>query len=128
MSRTICPHLIVLSVFAATPAFAQSVVTEADSFESFSSSFCSASHDAEHIFVVPAAVFSEHSEVACDNGVSGLRLSEPEDDPGHTVFNIDPPSGAPTALDCDGKADTGMETIAINCIPADMESVDHKKT
>ncbi|MEO4043568.1 hypothetical protein AAFN47_18385 [Hoeflea sp. CAU 1731] len=128
MSRAVCTSLMVLSVVAATPSLAQSIVAEADSFESFSSAFCSASHEAAHIFVVPAAIFSEHSEVTCDNGVSGLRSSEPEDDPGHTVFNIDPPSGAPTALDCDGKADTGMETIAINCIPADMESVDHKKT
>ncbi len=109
-------------------ANAGDLVSQAGNYAEFKEQFCAASRDGEHIFVVPAAMFSEQKGVTCADGESGLRVSEPADDPGHTVFNIDPPHGVETAFDCDGKADTGMTMVALNCIPASAEAADHKKT
>ncbi len=128
MSRLIGLLAFTAAAVIAIDASAEPLVVQADNFETFSGHFCSAGHDSEHIFILPAAVFSENSKIECDGGVYGLRMSEPADDPGHTVFNIDPPHDSKTALDCDGKADTGMEIISVNCIPADMENAAHKKS
>ncbi len=102
-------------------------VSQAASYEDFSKQFCAAKADAAHIFVVPAAIFSQHKSVKCDGGESQLRMSQPKDDPGHTVFNIDPPKGSKSSLDCDGKADTGMTTVALNCFPVAKETATHPK-
>lgn len=110
----------------AGPASAQTVNQAANAAE-FNEQFCAADHTGQHIFVLPMAVFSDEKSVTCDNGESMLRTAEPADDAGHIVLNIDPPSGAETAFDCDGKADEGMTTVAINCLPADMESAMHPK-
>lgn len=102
-------------------------VSQAADFAEFTQQFCAEAPDHEHIFVVPASVFSGQSSVECDGAMSMLRTSEPADDPGHIVFNIDPPKGVDMAYDCDGKADVGMNLVAINCLPASMESMDHAK-
>ena len=116
-------------VAAATgSALADHAVVEADSFDAFQEAFCAADHDHEHIFVVPIAMFDEHESFACDSGTFGLRKSEPADDPGHGVYNVDPPHGVDSAFDCDAKADIGMTNIALNCIPVSMETEDHDKT
>lgn len=108
-------------------AEAAGVVSQSASYAEFKEQFCAADHAAEHIFVLPVTVFSEEKGVSCDNGDSMFRTAEPADDPGHLVINIDPPSGAETAFDCDGKADEGMAIVAINCLPADMEAAMHPK-
>jgi|AP12_2_1047962.scaffolds.fasta_scaffold74419_2 hypothetical protein len=102
-------------------------VSQAGNYSQFKDQFCAADHSGQHIFVLPMAVFSDEKSVACDNGESMLRTMEPADDPGHIVFNIDPPPDAEAAFDCDGKADEGMTTVAINCLPADEESAMHPK-
>jgi hypothetical protein len=107
---------------------ADELVSEATDFTEFEQQFCSASREGEHIFVVPAEIFAGQNALRCDEGESTLRMSEPADDPGHTLFNIDPPHGVETAFDCDGKADTGITMVALNCLPAAAEQADHDKT
>ncbi|MCP4328907.1 MAG: hypothetical protein GY791_10780 [Alphaproteobacteria bacterium] len=114
--------------FSIGPAASQSMVTQAVAYDDFRNKFCAASRDFAHIFIVPIAVFDDYKSVTCSDGESTLRVSEPADDPGHKVYNIDPPHGAKKGLDCDSKADIGMTFIAINCIPADFESAGHKKS
>ena len=99
-------------------------VSKASSFGEFNEQFCAAKRDAQHIFIVPVAVFKE-SAIECEDGDSKLRMAEPKDDPGHMVFNIDPPSGSKGSFDCDGKADTNMTMVAINCLPVAQESASH---
>jgi len=118
---------IAFAMVHAAEAASASVVSQAASYAEFKEQFCAADHAAEHIFVLPVTVFSEEKGVSCENGESMFRTAEPAEDPGHLVINIDPPSGAETAFDCDGKADEGMAIVAINCLPADMESAMHPK-
>ncbi|WP_421725296.1 hypothetical protein [Bauldia sp.] len=102
-------------------------VSQAADFAEFTRHFCAKTPDKQHIFVVPASVFTDQSSVDCDGAVSTLRTSEPSDDPGHIIYNIDPPEGVDMAYDCDGKADVGITLVALNCLPASMESMDHPK-
>ena len=102
-------------------------VDEAGDATEFIDAFCAASHEEQHIFVVPAAVLTGQSAISCDDGESAIRTSEPADDPGHMVFNIDPPEGSQSGLDCDGKADVGMTLVALNCLPVSMETTEHPK-
>lgn len=114
---------------SATAAFAASemYVSQAGNGSQFNQQFCAANRAEQHVFVLPAAVFSDEKSITCDDGESMLRTSEPADDPGHILFNIDPPAGSKESFDCDGKADVGMTTIAINCLPVGMESKMHPK-
>ncbi|MEM6464279.1 MAG: hypothetical protein AAF724_20430 [Pseudomonadota bacterium] len=114
--------------FAAPAALAQDMVSSSADFASFTTAFCGADRSAAHIFVVPLAALEDNSTVSCDFGTANIRVSEPESDPGHYVMNIDPPEGVEDGLDCDGKADKGMSQVALNCLPANMESADHTKT
>jgi hypothetical protein len=100
---------------------------EAANYDEFAAAFCAADHTGQHIFAMPVGVMTENTGVECDNGVSQFRVAEPDDDPGHYVFNIDPPEGAEAGFDCDGKADVGMSAVAINCLPANMEAMEHPK-
>ena len=124
-------RLIVLGLGVALSSAAygasNQAVSQAASYEDFSKQFCAAKGDAARIFVVPAAIFGQHKSVKCDGGESKLRISQPKDDPGHTVFNIDPPKGSKSSLDCDGKADTGMTMVALNCFPVAKETTTHPK-
>ncbi|MEM6762991.1 MAG: hypothetical protein AAF615_08940 [Pseudomonadota bacterium] len=124
-------HTVVAAtlLMASTPlANAADKVTQAGSFGDFEAAFCTTDMTSEHVFVVPSAVFSEHSAVNCSTGEFGLRTSEVADDPGHAVYNIDPPSGVQNAFDCDAKADVGMTVVALNCLPVSAETSDHNKT
>lgn len=125
MIRQIVLGLVVLLPATAYGA-AHKTVSQAANFEEFTEQFCAAKRDAQHIFVVPVAVFKEPS-VKCDDGESKLRTTEPSDDPGHMVFNVDPPSGSKESFDCDGKADIAMTTVAINCLPVAKEAASHPK-
>ena len=109
-------------------ASADDMVMQARNFSEFSEQFCNASRTGEHIFVVPAEIFTSAKSISCSHGDSLLRMSEPSDDPGHAVYNIDPPSGVADAFDCDGKADIGMDRVALNCLPANSEKAGHRKT
>lgn len=103
------------------------LVTQVGDYAELSKKFCAASPSSEHIFVLPGAIFSKNKEITCDGGVSKLRMAEPGDDPGHVVFNVDPPHGSKEGLDCDGKADVGMAIVAINCFPKSKETTAHPK-
>jgi hypothetical protein len=102
-------------------------VLQAMNYDEFAEQFCSANRENQHIFVLPVAIFTENATVTCEDGDSGLRTSEPEDDPGHVILNIDPPHAAQASFDCDGKADVAMTTVAINCLPVSRESAEHPK-
>jgi len=118
---------VALAIAGIADAASAQMVSQAADYSEFKAQFCAADHGEEHIFVLPVAVLSEQKGVACDNGESMFRTAEPADDPGHVVINIDPPSGAKSGFDCDGKADERMAIVAINCLPADMESAMHPK-
>lgn len=113
----------------ATAAYAETVptVSQSKNYEDFSKKFCSADHNSQHIFILPVSVFSEQKSVKCKDGESTLRKSEPKDDPGHVVLNIDPPKGSKDGFDCDGKADLAMTLVAINCLPVSKETTAHPK-
>ena len=115
-----------ITLASAGVAVSADYVTQTTGYEDFSAKFCATERTDQHIFIVPTTVFGETASVTCDDGDSMLRTGEPADDPGHTVYNIDPPEGSESGFDCDGKADTGMSLVAINCLPADMESADHQ--
>ncbi|MEM7441701.1 MAG: hypothetical protein AAF414_00065 [Pseudomonadota bacterium] len=117
--------LAVCASLIAPAALADDLVSDTRDADGFTSAFCAADRSTQHIFVLPMSVFQEGGEVTCDHGTSTLRMSEPSDDPGHAVLNIDPPEGVADGFDCDGKADLGMSLVAINCLPANLESADH---
>lgn len=102
-------------------------VSQVADYDEFTEKFCSVSRDSQHIFVLPITVFKEQKSVSCADGESKLRTSEPEDDPGHIVLNIDPPHGSKASFDCDGKADIDMTSVAINCLPVSQETEAHPK-
>ncbi|MEM7398431.1 MAG: hypothetical protein AAGF48_13795 [Pseudomonadota bacterium] len=126
MLRTLFLSCLALVLCTAANAAHHKTVSKSKSFKEFSEQFCAAKRDAQHIFVVPVSVFTEGS-VKCDDGESKLRTTEPKDDPGHMVFNVDPPAGSKNSFDCDGKADTNMTTVAINCLPVSKEAASHQK-
>ena len=118
---------VLISIGSAT---AGEMISQVSDPSDFTKTFCAASREAPHIFVLPADLFQvgEQKGVTCDDGESKLRVSEPQDDPGHRVYNIDPPHGSKNGLDCDGKADIGMAMVAINCLPANFEAEGHTKS
>ena len=116
-----------LALAAGGAATAQTL-TQAPNFAAFKTQFCAAGGSGQHVFVMPIAIFMDEKMVECDDGTSMLRTTEPANDPGHIVFNIDPPAGSMAALDCDGKADEGMTIVAINCLPVGDEAATHKKS
>ena len=117
--------LAVCATLVAPGALADDLVSDTRDADDFAAAFCAADRSTQHIFVVPMSVFQAGGEVTCDDGTSTVRMTEPADDPGHAVVNIDPPDGVADGFDCDGKADLGMSLIAINCLPANLESADH---
>ena len=116
-----------IALTSAAYAASDQGISQAANYEEFSKQFCAAKGDAAHIFVLPAAVFSQHKSVKCDSGESKLRTTQHKDDPGHTIFNIDPPKGSKSSLDCDVKADDGLAMVALNCLPVGMEAAGHPK-
>ena len=117
--------LAVGATLIAPAALADGLVSDTRDADAFTAAFCAADRSTQHIFVVPMSVFQAGGDLTCDDGTSTLRMTEPSDDPGHAVVNIDPPEGVADGFDCDGKADLGMSLIAINCLPANLESADH---
>ncbi|MEM8590384.1 MAG: hypothetical protein AAGG65_20175 [Pseudomonadota bacterium] len=117
--------LAVCATLVAPAALADDLVSDTRDADAFTAAFCAADRSTQHIFVVPMSVFQAGDDLTCDDGTSTVRMTEPADDPGHAVVNIDPPDGVADGFDCDGKADLGMSLIAINCLPANLESADH---
>ena len=67
------------------------------------------------------------TEFTCGDLTYRVRVHPDKDDPGHNIYNVDPPSGVKNVLDCDGKADVGMLNIALNCMPISEETIEHVK-
>jgi len=103
--------LAVCATLVAPAALADDLVSDTRDADAFTAAFCAADRSTQHIFIVPMSVFQAGGEVTCDDGASTLRMTEPADDPGHAVVNIDPPAGVADGFDCDGKADLGMGGI-----------------
>ena len=114
-------------VLTATAAAAEAPVTVSTEADAFAAAFCAADRGTQHVFVLPSSVFGERRSIDCAHGTAALRRVEPADDPGHMVVNIDPPAGVADGFDCDGKADVGMSLVAVNCLPANLESADHAR-
>lgn|GEM_PF-6686662 len=112
----------------APAAQAQTMVSTSADFSAFTTQFCGADRSAPHIFVLPLSVFQANSSVSCDFGAATMRVTEPASDPGHYVLNIDPPAGVEDGLDCDSKVDEGMDLVALNCLPANLEQAGHRKS
>ncbi|MEM0907511.1 MAG: hypothetical protein AAGJ94_09130 [Pseudomonadota bacterium] len=119
--------VLVAAGFAA-PAHSEALVAYTKDFTAFHSAFCDAPRDGEYFFVLPVNIFEEHKTFDCADGTYTLRTTPAADDPGHMLYNVDPPHAVANGFDCDAKADTGMQSVAINCIPADLEQEGHSKT
>jgi hypothetical protein len=115
------------AVAAPSPAaaLAQDVFV-ADTHEAFNEAFCDADRSGQSVFVVPLEEFTEERTLDCDFGVSQMRVEEVPNDPGHVIFHVDAPADVEDALDCDGMADVGMSHVAVNCLPSNMKSADHR--
>ncbi|MEM8563805.1 MAG: hypothetical protein AAGF57_16325 [Pseudomonadota bacterium] len=117
-----------LSLGSSAALAIDSLVSTTSTKAEFTDAFCASDRTTQHIFVLPMSVFTEGGDLVCPSGTSTLRMSEPADDPGHAVLNIDPPAGVADGFDCDGKADKGMSLVAVNCLPQNLESSDHTKS
>lgn len=127
MIRSTYRLALVPTLLLGNAALADVGFTQADTADAFVEAFCAADRSGAHIFMLPLAAFEHDATLDCPDGASTMRMAEPADDPGHVVLNIDPPSGVDDGFDCDAKADIGMEFVALNCLPANAEAVDHRK-
>ena len=127
LRSTLLAGAATFAIVGTAGAASELYVSQAANYTQFKEQFCAANRAQEHIFVLPLEVLSQETGVTCDDGESTFRITEPEDDLGHLVINIDPPSGSEKSFDCDAKADEGMTTVALNCLPVDQESAMHPK-
>jgi hypothetical protein len=93
-----------------------SIIIVADQPE-LADKFCRADSTAEHVVVLPAALFVDSEELICANGPYKLYRILEHDDPDDFEYYLDPPFGTEARLGCDGKAGRTMKTVAINCRP-----------
>lgn len=114
-----------LAAAPVTPVLAKDKVSTADSYEKFNTEFCRANRRHGHIFVVPLQAMLGKTSIDCDHGMYTLAMSEPSEDKGHYVITVSPPAGVEDGLDCDAKADQGMERVALNCLPSNMVAASH---
>ena len=106
-----------------------SIAKAGDGVEKFQAIFCQLDPGKQSHPVIPADVYqaSVGQKITCGDLTYMVRVKYDTSDPGHNVYNVDPPSGVKKALDCDGKADTGMFNIALNCMPVSEEMEEHVK-
>ena len=72
---------------------------------------------AEHVLVLPAALFVDSEELICPSGPYKLYRILEHNDPDDFEYYLDPPFGTTIRLGCDGKAGRNMKTVAVNCRP-----------
>ena len=87
--------------------------------------FCTASKNHQAIFILPVKLVKQINQLRCPQGISNVRVTSLSEDPGHILVNIDPPKGVTNTLDCDAKADMGMQAIGLNCLRVGQESSSH---
>lgn len=95
--------------------------------EKFQSIFCKADPAKQSHPIIPADVYmaAAGKEFACGDLTYKIKVIPDEGDTGHNLYNVDPPGDAKNALDCDAKADVGMKSIALNCMPISEETMEH---
>jgi hypothetical protein len=96
--------------------FKPSIIIVADRNE-LTDKFCKADVTAEHVVVLPAALFVDSEELICANGPYKLYRILEHNDPDDFEYYLDPPFGTNSRLGCDGKAGRHMKTVAVNCRP-----------
>ena len=101
---------------AAQEAGQPSIIIVADQRE-LADKFCQADVTAEHIVVLPAALFVDSEELICPSGPYKLYRILEHNDPDDFEYYLDPPFGTTDRLGCDGKAGKTMKTVAVNCRP-----------
>lgn len=106
-----------------------SIAGSEDATEKFQAIFCKLDPVKQSHPVIPADVYkaSAGKEITCGELTYTVRVTPDQADPGHNHYNVDPPSGVKGALDCDAKADIGMQGIALNCMPVSEETTEHVK-
>ena len=127
LKPTLIAAFTLSSVAVAAAQSTDVTLVRAPTAESFKAAFCGADRSGAQIFVIPLNTFENGATMACDFGSYTMRMTEPSDDPGHVVLNVDPPAGVAAGFDCDAKADIGMYEAALNCLPANTETADHRK-
>ena len=117
--------IVVLTILLSPFAFANSQITA----EKFQSIFCKLDPAKQSHPIIPADVYNDAAgkKFKCGEVTYGVRVHPDKDDPGHNVYNVDPPAGAKNVLDCDAKADVGMLNVALNCMPVTEETTEHIK-
>lgn len=116
LSAAISAASFCLAPAAAQQAAMPSIIVVADQRE-LADKFCKADTTAEHIVVLPAALFVDSEELICPSGPYKLYRILEHNDPGDFEYYLDPPFGTTDRLGCDGKAGRTMTTIAVNCRP-----------
>lgn len=91
-----------------------SIIIVADQRE-LADKFCAANSAADHIIVLPAALFVDSEELICTNGPYRLYRILEHNDPDDFEYYLDPPFGTTARLACDGKAGVAMKIVAVNC-------------
>lgn len=106
-----------------------SVANPQDAIERFQTIFCKLDPAKQSNPTIPADVYqgTVGKEFTCGDLTYKVRVTYDTSDPGHNIYNIDPPADVKKALDCDAKADTGMQNIALNCMPVSEEATEHVK-
>jgi len=95
--------------------------------EKFQSIFCKLDSAKQSHPIIPADVYKDAAgkDFTCGNLTYRVKVLSDKNDPGHNLYNVDPPNNVKDALDCDGKADIGMRDIALNCMPILEETIEH---
>jgi hypothetical protein len=93
-----------------------SIIIAADQRE-LADTFCKADSTAEHIVILPAALFIDSEELICPSGSYKLYRILEHNDPDDFEYYVDPPFGTKARLGCDGKAGKTMKIVAVNCRP-----------
>ena len=106
-----------------------SIANPQDATEKFQTIFCKLDPAKQSHPAIPAEVYQATAgkEFTCGDLTYMVRVTPDTSDPGHNLYNVDPPSDVKNALDCDAKADTGMHNIALNCMPVSEETIEHVK-
>jgi hypothetical protein len=98
----------------AQDAFRPSIIIVADQAE-LAEKFCKADVTAEHVMVLPTALFVDSEELICPSGPYKLYRIIEHNDPDDFEYYLDPPFGATQRLACDGKGGRTMTVVAVNC-------------
>jgi len=123
IKKVLCLIIAVFGLLLAPLSFAD----QQDATEKFQAIFCKLDPAKQSHPIIPADVYKDAAgkEFTCGDLTYRVRVHPDKDDPGHNIYNVDPPGDVKNVLDCDGKADVGMRDIALNCMPISEETIEH---